>query len=233
MTDTQRANQQRREHRWGRWTIGLGALTLTIGAAVIMVVQAPSAAALSWADESGSSGGLRQAALLREAAPRVVSSAGSPIEAASIPVDGMPINIIDSTTTPVPTVTPRPIATSTATAAPRSTTSRKLVKPSTPQAMPKPDVPLRPLDFSFYAKAWCATRKIQNLTLVIAAHGGQPPYDYYNGDVLLAKGEKGMIRYSRDAPAGNPVPYKIIIVDSLGQRYSEDFYYKSHLSCGY
>jgi hypothetical protein len=228
MTDTQRTNHARHEPRWGRWTIGLGALAVVIGAAVIMAVQAPSASALAWADESISNGGLRQAARLRE-----ISPAGSSLDAAAIPVEIRPIEIIDPTATPVPTATPQPITTATRTAAPRSMTSRTLVKSSTPQALPKPIAPQRPLDFSFYAKAWCATRKIQNLTLMLTAHGGQPPYDYYDGDVLLAKGEKGSFRYSRDAPAGNPVPYKIIIVDSLGQRYSEDFFFKSHLSCGF
>lgn len=235
MTDTRRANQGRAGYRWGRWTIGLGVLALVIGAAAVGVGQPPSsAAALAWSDEAASSGGMPGAALLRDgASSRVVSSATSTFGDASLPVGDLSIKIVDQATTPAPTATRQPIATSTATATPWPTASRKLVKSAASGIIPTPDATLTPLNFSFYAKAICATRKIQNLTLMITAHGGQPPYDYYNDDVVLAKSEKGSVKYSRDAPAGNPVPYKIIIVDSIGQRYSEDFFFKSHLSCGF
>jgi len=223
MTDIQRT-----KYRWGRWTIGLGALALVIGAVVSGASQTPPAAALAWADESISTGALREVALLRETRPVRVTSGE-----ASLPVEIMPVDITDPMLTPVATATRQPIATLMATATPRPTIRRKIVKSSTPQVLPKPNAPLEPLNFSFYAKGICATRKIQNLTMMITAHGGQPPYDYYNFDTVLAKSEKGSVKYIRDAPAGNPVPYKIIIVDSLGQRYSEDFFYKTHLSCGF
>ena len=200
---------QRTKYRWGRWTIGLGALALVIGAVASGTSQAPPAAALAWADESISNGTLREVALLRETRPLRVTT-----DEASLPVEIMPVNITDPMSTPAPTATRRPIATLMATATPRRTTSRKIVRPSTPQVLPKPSTPLEPLNFSFYAKGTCATREIQNLTMMITAHGGQPPYDYYNFDTVLAKSEKGSVKYSRDAPAGNPVPYKIIIVDS-------------------
>ena len=67
------------------------------------------------------------------------------------------------------------------------------------------------------------------VTLMITAHGGQPPYDYYNDTTLLDKSQSGSVRYELKTPSGNPVPFKIIVIDSAGQLYTETFFYKSHL----
>ncbi len=90
-----------------------------------------------------------------------------------------------------------------------------------------------PLDFSFHVDAYCITRKTQELRLVITAHGGQPPYTYYNDAVQLDKTTEGSVWYRRTVPAGNPVPFKLIVVDSTGRKYMQEFFYKTHLHCGF
>lgn len=90
-----------------------------------------------------------------------------------------------------------------------------------------------PLDFSFHVDAYCITRKTQELRLVITAHGGQPPYTYYNDAVQLDKTTEGSVWYTHKAPAGNPVPFKLIVVDSAGQKYMQEFFYKTYLHCGF
>ena len=67
---------------------------------------------------------------------------------------------------------------------------------------------------------------------MITGHGGQPPYDYYHDSTLLAKGEFGSVKYTFDAPSGNPVPVKLIVLDSAGHRFVQDMFYKTHLKCG-
>jgi hypothetical protein len=66
----------------------------------------------------------------------------------------------------------------------------------------------------------------------IAGHGGYPPYTYYNDTTLIAQSVHGSAAYSLVAPAGNPTPFKLIVVDSAGQRVMQDLFYKSGLHCG-
>jgi hypothetical protein len=144
------------------------------------------------------------------------------------------------TATPEPTQTPIPTATSTPTRKPpatRAPASRSAASASSQPAKSAPTiaptVAVAPLHFSFYIYAYCATRKIQNIKITVTALGGTPPYDYYLGTTLIARATNGSIQYDQDAPAGNPVPYKVTIVDSAGQKSSEDFFYKTHLHCGF
>lgn len=137
--------------------------------------------------------------------------------------------------TPVPTARPRltakPVARLVVTRSAASKSSAR--QPVAVTAAPVTATPVpRELDFSFYVKAWCGTRKTQTLQFMITGHGGQPPYDYYNDAVLLAQKEFGSVRYTFDAPAGNPVPLKLIVVDSAGARFVQDMFYKTHLQCG-
>ena len=70
------------------------------------------------------------------------------------------------------------------------------------------------------------------MTLKITAHGGKPPYDYYNDMTLLGQDVSGSVDYSLVTALGNQIPFKLIVVDSTGQRYVEDIFYKSGLRCG-
>jgi len=108
---------------------------------------------------------------------------------------------------------------------------RTAANSSTPARAPVATV--APLDFSFHVDAYCITRKTQELWLVITAHGGQPPYTYYNDATQLDKTTSGSVWYKHTAPAGNPVPFKLIVVDSAGRKYMQEFFYKTYLHCGF
>jgi len=92
--------------------------------------------------------------------------------------------------------------------------------------------PATPLHFSFHIDARCTTRKKQDLKLVVTAHGGKGPYTYSNDATLLGKQLTGSVWFTVTAPAGNPVPFKLIVVDSTGRKYLEEFFYKTYLHCG-
>jgi hypothetical protein len=154
-----------------------------------------------------------------------------------------PIDIPAPTAMPLPTNTPLPTETATPTATstplPSPTATRKPVVKQATVIKIKPTatatasaLPDRSLDFSFYWSSYCITTKVQHITLMITAHGGQPPYAYYNDATLIDQGQMGSVRYELDAPAGNPVPFKLIVIDRARQRYSETFFYKSQLRCG-
>ena len=99
------------------------------------------------------------------------------------------------------------------------------------RATPTP-TPAPPLHFSFHVDARCTTRQKQDLKLVVTAHGGRGPYTYYNDATLLGRQIKGSVWFTVTAPAGNPVPFKLIVVDSTGRKYMEEFFYKTYLHCG-
>jgi hypothetical protein len=139
-----------------------------------------------------------------------------------------------STGTPLPTATPAPTIVKPA-ARPAAVRVTAVAKPSTPAQLPAATVtPIRQLDFSFYVKEACANeRSKQLLKLMITAHGGIPPYDYYNDATQLGHAVKGSVVLDVKAAYGNPVPFKLIVVDSSGQRYSETFFWKSTRRCSW
>jgi hypothetical protein len=94
--------------------------------------------------------------------------------------------------------------------------------------------PFHPLDFSFYVKEYCATeRSFQILQVMLTAHGGVPPYDYYNDATQVGQGVAGSVVVEVKAAYGNPVPFKLIVIDKTGQRYSETFFWKSTRRCSW
>ena len=140
------------------------------------------------------------------------------------------------TATPAPTRTPFPTATatSTPTSTPLATRAAAAVRTAAKTAA-KPlatSTPVLPLDLFFYVKAYChkSGTSTQVVDLFLTGHGGVPPYDYYNDTTFIGQ-NTGMVRFTLKAASGNPVPYKIILLDSSGQRYMTEFFYKTGLHC--
>lgn len=135
-----------------------------------------------------------------------------------------------TTRTPIPTATVKSASRLVATRAGASQSSapsqRRLAVTARPVAT------LAPLNFSFNAGSYCVAPGTQKVRLMITAHGGQPPYAYYNDANLLGKTE-GTVWYELEAPAGNPVPFKLIVIDATGQKYTEEFFLKTRLHCGF
>ncbi len=139
-----------------------------------------------------------------------------------------PVPTVAATATPLPTVTIRTVARSSA--LPRASASA----PSTSiERQPTATAtPLRELDFSFYVKTACAQEpNRQMVTVMITAMGGVGPYDYYHDTVLLAENTNDSFKLVVKAPVGNPVPFKLIVIDSIGQRYMKEFFYHSTQHC--
>ena len=252
MTELQELDQEQKPRRWVRWAIGLAAvMAVAVVIAIIRGNLSPSSAAAAPAADTAVNQSISAAPAQAVAPAMVTLSSGKatnsdpaqPAEtSASIatpapPPTPLPTATPAPTQTPLPTVTskpaPKPSAAATRAAAARSAAPASSQPAKSAPAKVVPTVAGEPLHFSFYVYAYCATRKIQNIQITITAQGGKPPYDYYNDTQLLAQATDGSVRYTQDAPAGNPVPYQIIIVDSTGQKYSEAFFYKTHLHCGF
>jgi hypothetical protein len=141
---------------------------------------------------------------------------------------------------PADTSTPEPTSMPTSTRRPSTATRRPPTAiPTTastprpaatiPTSTPVPQIPVDPLHFSFSANASCAGSGEQNVSVSLTGYGGQPPYTYYNDMTLLAQSVSGSVTFSFVTPAGNPVPLKLIVIDSTGQRVMENQFYKSGL----
>lgn len=93
--------------------------------------------------------------------------------------------------------------------------------------------PNMPFGFYFYIKDYC--HKSGENTLVVdvfvTGHGGTPPYTYYHDTEVFASNVTGLSRLTLKAPSGNPIPLKIVVADSAGQRYQEEFFYRSKRRC--
>ncbi len=138
-----------------------------------------------------------------------------------------------ATSEPIMTASPEPSLT--ATSKPRPTVVPRQANTAVP---PRPAATLvqappssQPLNFSWYAGAICQGTQQQQVTLNVTAHGGTPPYDYYNDTTLIGLNIPGSVDYSLVTALGNQIPFKLIVVDSVGQRYAEDIFYKSGLKC--
>lgn len=138
-----------------------------------------------------------------------------------------------------PTRTPLPTATavrvSVQAQAPSATRASVPTRTTVQSAPAKPkatSTPILPLELFFYVKAYChkSGESLQVVDIFLTAHGGTPPYDYYNDTTFIGQ-STGMLRYTMKAASGNPVPYKIIILDSGGQRYVKEFFYKTGVHC--
>ena len=149
-----------------------------------------------------------------------------------------PTPTVSPTSTPAPTDTPFPTATATSTPTSTPTATRpaatRMAAKSAPAKSPTltpAGTPL-PLNMSFYVKAYChkSTDSSQVVDMYLTAHDGVPPYDYYN-DATQIGHSAGMIRFTMRASSGNPVPYKIIIIDSAGNRLLNEFFYKTGVTC--
>ncbi len=243
MTDHQPLDKDRTSRVWILKAVGIAFGLAVVGVAIItavlMVVESPPA--------RGSA--VLAAPLDPASAPNTLQNTASDTSAAGAPVlVAGPTETLEASPTiePTSTSTPSPTATAEATATPTSTpvaptetpaptrsstTVRSAVQSASLQPNATP-TPLRPLDMSFYVKAYChkSTDNLQVVDLFLTAHGGVPPYDYYNDTTLIGH-DAGMIRYTMKASSGNPVPYKIIILDSRGQRYVNEFFYKTGVSC--
>lgn len=124
----------------------------------------------------------------------------------------------------------KPIATS------GSATTSRTLKPQTAsgtrsaRVTPTPNIPF---GFYFYVKDYC--HKSGENTLVVdvfvTGHGGTPPYTYYHDTEVFASNVTGLSRLTLKAPSGNPIPLKIVVADSAGQRYQEEFFYRSKRRC--
>lgn len=125
-------------------------------------------------------------------------------------------NSLPSMAPVVTTPTPVPII-----SAPRASARR---------AAPTP-VPVVPLHLSYVAKTQCRSEARMYVDIVVTALGGKPPFDYYNDATLIAQGTKGSGKFTLVAAVGNPVPLKLIVIDSQGTRYSEDLFFRSTLRC--
>ncbi|MBI5566582.1 MAG: hypothetical protein HY870_16900 [Chloroflexi bacterium] len=241
MTSSQPQNHDKQSRYWILQTLGLAfGLAVSLVAIVtvaVLAIESPAnqraavrAAPLSTAASVDAAPGAALEQVVVEAPTSTAEPTQTPTE-------------LPPTATQSPTRTPLPTATATRLSTPLPTaTMRSVVTPRT--AAPKSSVsvqrlpaatatPIRALDFSFYVKARCATASTQTLQVVITGHGGHPPYDYYNDTTLLAEKEAGSARYTFDASAGNPVPMKLIVVDSTGQRFVQTMFYKTGLKCGH
>ncbi len=66
---------------------------------------------------------------------------------------------------------------------------------------------------------------------MITAHGGTPPYTYYNDTTQIGQTTEGTVALEVKAALGNPVPFSLSVVDKTGQRFSQAFFYKSTVHC--
>jgi hypothetical protein len=163
------------------------------------------------------------------------TSADSPLPIATpLPTDtpmpmatAAPLETLLPTATSTPVPIPSPTATQRVTFRSSSSNPRISVATRTPQAPPEP------LSFSFYYRAYCHRYddNLQVIDLFITGHGGQPPYDYYNDTTQFGAHTSGLERLTVKTSSGNPVPFKIIIVDSKGQSYMENFFLKTKVRC--
>ncbi len=244
-------HQPEREQESRRWIVqaigaafGLAVLIVAAGAFAIIALESPSArsaraAASIQADQSVNTG--------PEQAPAGAPSlADPPGNGESAPSHALPAGAAATTAISMPTQTPLPTelllptATSTVVPTPLPTATPVPTLRSAPALVRKPatttapEVTPEPLGFYFYTYAYCHKYNEDNLLVVdlhVTGHGGQPPYDYYNDTTPFAQGVDGLARLTVKAPSGNPVPFKIVIVDSTGQKYTEDFFYKSRVRC--
>lgn len=229
MTELPSSDPKRPSRAWLVQTFGLA-----FGVAVVMVaIVFVGVLAL----ESPSN---RRPAVRAESLATPSSSAAEPLPeqavtaAPTATAEPSPTPTVSPTATPAPTNTPFPTATSTPTSTPtatRAAATRTVAKAvvAKPQATA---TPVLPLDLYFYVKAYChkSGESLQVVDLFLTAHGGVPPYDYYNDTTFIAR-DSGMVRFTMKATSGNPVPYKIIILDSSGQRYMNEFFYKTGVHC--
>lgn len=123
-----------------------------------------------------------------------------------------------------PSSTPRPTAIPATVSAPQPVATIQRKPTSTP-------IPAEPLNVSWYADPICWGAQTQKVTINLTAHGGQPPYTYYNDSALIAQLTNGSATFSVVSAAGNPIPLKLIAIDSAGQRVTENQFYKSGLHC--
>lgn len=212
--------------------IGLAVLLLVLVVGGILVLESPAsrhAAAVQAAPAATATPGTESGA----AAPEPTATEAPTVEPTQTPTDAIP------TATPLPTRTPLPTATATATrmAVQASSVTRASVatRPAVKSAPAKPNVtstPVLPLELFFYVKAYChkSGTSTQVVDLFLTGHGGVPPYDYYNDTTFIGR-DPGMVRFTVKASSGNPVPYKVILLDSSGQRYVNEFFYKTGLHC--
>ncbi len=240
MTELPPAAQPTAERHWLLKTIGLA-----IGLAVLLVAVVLGGILVLESPASRRAAAV-QAAPAATAAPDAASSAAAPeptaTEASTVEPTQTPTEVVP-TATPLPTRTPQPTATAAAIATATRTTvqtssvtrASAATRPAAKSASVKPgatSTPVLPLELFFYVKAYCHKKgtSTQVVDLFLTGHGGVPPYDYYNDTTFIGQ-STGMVRFTVKAASGNPVPYKVIVLDSSGQRYVKEFFYKTGLHC--
>ncbi len=219
-------------------SLGIAVAMVAMGVIAITALATPSlhsttAAANALSAQPANGGSMSSTAALTD----TTASADSPLPTATPLSTNAPAptatptlmeTLLPTTTsTPTPTPTPSPAATQHLVVRSSSSSQRASAATKTPTAPPEP------LSFSFYYRAYCHKYddNLQVIDLYITGHGGQPPYDYYNDTTQFGTHTNGMERLTVKTSSGNPVPFKIIIVDSRGQSYMENFFLKTKVHC--
>ncbi len=249
MTEPQPLEKDRASRFWILKAVGIAFGLAVVGVAIIAVVlmgvESPSARRAA---------AVRAAPLDTASQPGATDNLASDASAAGAPLDvSGPTETLEASPTiePTPTLTPSPTATAAATATPAPTASPTATVKSaarvvatravaTVASTPAPRrpvataTPIRALDFSFYVKEYCASeRGHQILQVIVTAHGGIPPYDYYNDTTQVATATAGTAKVEVKAILGNPVPFNISVVDKAGQTFRQIFFWKSRVRCSW